>query len=211
MIFEQTHFKIGTDIFCNLDKHILKFDQIYFAIWFFSEPYACCPTPLFFTLSWVPEISPYLIFLHMTNFSPHVSQVIQVTNMRYGDDAADAGKKSLSLRIYKNFSNPNGNPSQMFLNRQSAEISLNCPTNFAPSHQSCCYNIETQTATLQNIAILLQYWNAENCSSKYLDDSILKHNMETHLILKQGQQYKKQYKIFEGFSYFISNCLSSPV
>ena len=92
----------------------------------------------------------------MTNFSPHVSQVIQVTNMRYGDDAADAGKKSLSLRIYKNFSNPNGNPSQMFLNRQSAEISLNCPTNFAPSHQSCCYNIETQTATLQNIAILLK-------------------------------------------------------
>ena len=90
----------------------------------------------------------------MTNFSPHVSQVIQVTNMRYGNDAADAGKKSLSFRICKNFSNPNGNPSQMFLNRQSAEISLNCPTNFAPSHQSCCYNIETQTATLQNATIL---------------------------------------------------------
>ena len=42
----------------------------------------------------------------------------------------------------------------MFLNRQSAEISLNCPTNFAGPHQSSS-NIETQTATLQNIAEIL--------------------------------------------------------
>ena len=45
----------------------------------------------------------------------------------------------------------------MFLNRQSAEISLNCPTNFAGPHQSSS-NIETQTATLQNIA---EYWTRE--------------------------------------------------
>ena len=63
----------------------------------------------------------------------------------------------------------------MFLNRQSAEISLNCPTNFAPSQQSryniethSCYYIETQQL------IPLQYWNTATNPA-----TILKHSQQS--------------------------------
>ena len=63
----------------------------------------------------------------------------------------------LTIKWFKTCTKTKWKFPQMFLNRQSAEISLNCPTNFAGPHQSSS-NIETQTATLQNIA---EYWTRE--------------------------------------------------
>ena len=101
----------------------------------------------------------------------------------------------LTIKWFKTCTKTKWKFPQMFLNRQSAEISLNCPTNFAGGSQ-CCYNIETQTTKFQNIlrllnlqcstyleAIillllkifgLLQYFNIENdniCCSKYYNIS----------------------------------------